>query len=118
MERVFLPLCERGDIPIPEVNVTVDGVPVDALWRDARVVVELDGNRGHRTRAQIEKDRRNDLRLRAAGYTVLRYTWDQVTEEPETGNVRVWPLAVLLRDEHLPFVGGPRDELEAPPSPD
>jgi len=83
MERVFLPLCERGDIPIPEVNVTVDGVLVDALWRDARVVVELDGNRGHRTRAQIEKDRRNDLRLRAAGYTVLRYTWDQVTEEPE-----------------------------------
>ena len=38
----------------------------------------------------------------------------QVTEEPETGNVRVWPLAVLLRDEHLPFVGGPRDEPEAP----
>jgi hypothetical protein len=39
----------------------------------------------------------------------------QVTEE-EDGNVRVWPLAVLLRDEHLPFVGGPREE-EAP-SPD
>jgi hypothetical protein len=33
----------------------------------------------------------------------------QVTEEPESGNVRVWPLAVFLRDEHLPFVGGPRD---------
>jgi hypothetical protein len=33
----------------------------------------------------------------------------QVTEEPESGNVRVWPLAVFLRDEHLPFVGGPRE---------
>ncbi len=41
----------------------------------------------------------------------------QVTEGPETGDVRVWPLAVLLRDEHLPFVGGPRDEPEAPPAP-
>jgi hypothetical protein len=40
----------------------------------------------------------------------------QVTEEPDTGNVRVWPLAVLLRDEHLPFVGGPREEPEAPPT--
>jgi hypothetical protein len=83
LERLFLPLCERGDIPIPEVNVTVADVLVDAVWRDARVVVELDGYRGHRTRAQIEKDRRNDLRLRAAGYTVLRYTWEQVTKEPD-----------------------------------
>jgi hypothetical protein len=83
LERVSLPLCERGLIPIPEVNVTVNGVLADAVWRDSRVVVMLDGNRGHRTRAQIEKDRRDDLRLRAAGYTVLRYTWDQITKEPD-----------------------------------
>jgi hypothetical protein len=83
LERVFLPLCERGDLPIPEVNVTVAGVLVDAVWRGARVVVELDGIRGHRTRAQIEKDRKNDLRLRAAGYTILRYTWAQITQEPD-----------------------------------
>jgi len=34
----------------------------------------------------------------------------RVTEEPGTGNVRVWPLAILLQDEHIPFVGGPREE--------
>jgi hypothetical protein len=39
----------------------------------------------------------------------------QVTEEPGTGNVRVWPLAILLQDEHLPFVGGPRED---PPRPE
>ena len=45
------------------------------------------------------------------------YVTHYLTEEPETGNVRVWPLAVLLRDEHLPFVGGPRDEPEEPDAP-
>lgn len=38
----------------------------------------------------------------------------QVTEVPDTGDVRVWPLAILLRDEHLPFVGGPREDAEPP----
>lgn len=43
----------------------------------------LDGNRAHRTRAQIEKDRRDDICLRAAGFIVLRYTWEQVTKAGE-----------------------------------
>lgn len=104
LERVFLPLCERGGIAIPEVNVTVAGVLVDAVWREARVIVELDGHRGHRTRAQIEKDRKNDLRLRAAGYTVLRYTWDQITQEPD----------LVLRD--LTLALSPPAPLAAPVS--
>ena len=81
LERAFLPLCERGQLSIPEINVTVNGVLADVVWRDARLVVMLDGNRAHRTRAQIEKDRRDDMRLRAAGFIVLRYTWEQITEE-------------------------------------
>jgi Protein of unknown function (DUF559) len=82
LERIFLPLCERGGIPIPETNVTVGGVLADVVWRQERVVVMLDGHRGHRTRAQIEKDRGDDLRIRAAGYVVLRYTWEQVNDCP------------------------------------
>jgi very-short-patch-repair endonuclease len=52
------------------------------LWRGPRVIVELDGHDAHDSRAQIERDRRRELRLRAAGFVVLRYTWDQVTREP------------------------------------
>ena len=81
LENAFLRLCERHRIPIPAVNVMVEGWLVDAVWVDRRVVVELDGNRGHRTPAQLERDHSRDLQLRAAGFTVVRYTWAQVTEQ-------------------------------------
>jgi predicted transcriptional regulator of viral defense system len=84
LEERFLALCEqRGDIPIPEVNVRVCGLTVDALWRRERLIVELDGHSGHSTVAAMERDRGRELTLRSAGYSVLRYTWWQVTQQPE-----------------------------------
>jgi very-short-patch-repair endonuclease len=84
LEERFLALCEqRGDIPIPEVNVRLCGLMVDALWRRERLIVELDGRSGHSTVAAMERDRGRELTLRSAGYSVLRYTWQQVTQQPE-----------------------------------
>lgn len=83
LERAFLHLCERGKLPIPEVNVKVEGHTVDALWRAQRVIVEVDGKPGHSSAAQMERDRDRDLRLRAAGYVVLRYSWKQVQSQPD-----------------------------------
>ena len=82
-ERRFLELCELGELPIPKFNVKVMGLTVDALWRDQKVIVELDGKRGHGTPAQISRDHARDLTLRAAGFTVLRYSWRQITREAE-----------------------------------
>lgn len=83
LERRFLALCESVGFPIPEVNVLVRGYLVDALWREQRVAVELDGYKGHRSPAQLERDHERDLVLRRAGYEVRRYTWLQVTRRPE-----------------------------------
>ena len=59
----------------------IEGWTVDALWRDERLVVEVDGYDNHHSPAQIERDRRKELELRLAGFVVLRYTWHQVHEE-------------------------------------
>jgi hypothetical protein len=83
LERLFLPLCESYGIPLPDINVYVEGILVDAVWRDQRLVVELDGRDNHSSWAQIQRDRSNELRLRAAGFRVIRYGWRQVEEEPE-----------------------------------
>ena len=83
LERAFRALCRRGHIPAYEVNHRVCGLTVDAFWPKLGVVVELDGVQGHATPAQVARDRRRDLKLRAAGYVVVRYSYDQVIYEPD-----------------------------------
>ena len=81
-EAEFLFLVEAAGLPIPEVNAYVEGLKVDALWRDAKLVVELDGHETHANPVANEEDRRRELILRRAAYRVIRYTWWQVTREP------------------------------------
>jgi very-short-patch-repair endonuclease len=82
LEDLLLDLCRRHRIPFPEVNVTVRGYTVDALWRQERVVVEVDGVAAHGTEGRRERDHERDLVLRASGYTVHRYDWRLVTRQP------------------------------------
>jgi very-short-patch-repair endonuclease len=82
LETAFLALCRAHNLPAPELNVTVEGHLVDMLWREQRVIVELDGAANHRHWGQIQRDRGRDLDLRAAGYIVLRYVWAQVIGQP------------------------------------
>ena len=93
-ERRLLTLIRKAGLPLPETNVRLAGLEVDALWRHQRLVVEIDGFAFHGDRRAFESDRRRDQRLRAAGYDVVRITWRQLTEEPER---IVALLAQLLR---------------------
>jgi hypothetical protein len=51
---------------------------VDGLHRDGRIVVEFDGPQ-HGREPQRSLDRDGDRRLRAMGFSVLRFRWDDVT---------------------------------------
>jgi predicted transcriptional regulator of viral defense system len=90
LEEEFVTLCRRIGLPTPERQAYIapdDGEPacrVDFLWRAARLVVETDGARYHRTRRAMERDSRRDQRLTLAGWRVVRVTWQQVTKEPAT----------------------------------
>lgn len=83
LERRFLLLCRRHRLPPPEVNVRVAGLLVDFAWPDRGLVVETDGYKFHRGRAAFEDDRARDLRLRQAGFDVIRLSYRQVLDGPE-----------------------------------
>jgi very-short-patch-repair endonuclease len=65
--------------------VTVDGrrYRIDFAYPDRMIAIEIDGlgHEARRTRQQ-HYDRQNDLA--AAGWTVLRFTWTDVTRRPRT----------------------------------
>jgi very-short-patch-repair endonuclease len=84
LERLFLRFCHRHRLPAPEVNARVDRYEVDFLWREQRVVVEADSFGHHGHRAAFESDRARDAHLQMLGYRVLRFTWRQIRETPET----------------------------------
>jgi very-short-patch-repair endonuclease len=82
LEELFLQLCRGCGLPAPAVNQRVARYEVDFVWPAEHVIVELDGFAAHGTRAAFERDRARDVELRLAGYTVLRFTYRQVTERP------------------------------------
>jgi very-short-patch-repair endonuclease len=83
LEERLLALCRRSSLPIPEVNAQVAGYEVDFVWRDAQLIVETDGWRGHGTRGAFERDRIRDAALTAADWRVVRLTQRRLEREPE-----------------------------------
>jgi hypothetical protein len=57
---------------------------VDFAWPEVRLCVELDGWAQHGTRAAFGQDRARDRALVRLGWMVLRYTWQDVTSDPES----------------------------------
>ncbi|MCH8613733.1 endonuclease domain-containing protein [Arsenicicoccus dermatophilus] len=88
METLTRLLLVRGGLPEPELNVPVtddDGVFLgygDLVWQQARVVVEYDGDQHRTDRAQWQHDHRRLRRMRAAGWTVIVLTYDDVRRTP------------------------------------
>jgi very-short-patch-repair endonuclease len=82
LERRFRSLLVRHAIELPERNQQVGPWTVDCLWRERRVVVELDG-RQHERPHQADCDDDRDLWLRRHGYVARRYGKRQIEQHPD-----------------------------------
>ena len=91
LEEALLQLCDDHGLPRPETNTRVEGIECDAVWRDARLIVEVDGYEFHRPRGVFVSDREKDVVLRLAGWTVLRFAYEHVTDRP------AWVAAAIRR---------------------
>jgi very-short-patch-repair endonuclease len=78
--------------PTPELQVWIGGYRVDTLFRDQRLILEVDGLEKY-TDEEWRREKRRALRLRALDYRVERVGWDDIVLRwPQT---RVWLRAAL-----------------------
>jgi very-short-patch-repair endonuclease len=82
LERTFLRLCRDHGIERPEVNTYIEGYLVDFVWRDRRLIVEVDGYKYHRAPSRFERDRERDVVLQTKGWRTRRFTWRQLELKP------------------------------------
>jgi very-short-patch-repair endonuclease len=92
LERTFLAFVKRYGLPQPETNAPVAGYVVDVLFREHRVIVELDGYRWHRSRAKFESDRDRDANTLAAGFSTVRVTDVRLNVTPDAEAERLWKI--------------------------
>jgi hypothetical protein len=87
LESRFIELSKRAGLCEPERQVDLgdeDGWigRVDFLFRGTRLIVEVDGAEFHDGLVDRRRDEARDGRLTAAGWTVLRFRWDDVVNRP------------------------------------
>jgi hypothetical protein len=80
-ESRMLALVRGAGLPEPRCNEALHAPDhgecyPDFYWPAYGLIVETDGWEAHRTLAAFRSDRAKDAALTAAGYKVLRFTWD------------------------------------------
>ena len=63
---------------------------VDLAYTDQHLLVEGDSQRWHGTPEAFQADRRRDNLAQIAGWTILRFTWEDITKRQEylVGTIR------------------------------
>jgi very-short-patch-repair endonuclease len=79
LEEAFLRLCDAQGLPRPETNARIEGMEVDFVWRERRLIVEVDGYAHHRSPTAFERDRERDVVLTTKGWQVMRFTHAHIT---------------------------------------
>jgi hypothetical protein len=87
LEDLFARRIAAWGLPRPELNATLvvggSNYSPDCLWRDRRLVVELDSARHHGTTPALTRDAIRERRLLLAGWRVIHVTWAQLRSPRE-----------------------------------
>ena len=61
----------------------VDGCEIDIAFPEDQIAIELDGWAWHSDVERFRRDRQRQNALVLAGWTILRFTWHDLTDRPK-----------------------------------
>ncbi|CAN5564743.1 type IV toxin-antitoxin system AbiEi family antitoxin domain-containing protein [soil metagenome] len=82
-ERILIQLLKNAGITGWKTNYPVGGYKVDVAFPGKKVAIETDGFAFHSDPDAFRKDRIRQNRITLLGWTVLRFTWQDLIEHPE-----------------------------------
>lgn len=88
LEKMYLGLLREAEVPLPEMQITAPWAErrrgrVDAMYPDARSIIELDGRRFHERSAAFEEDRLRDQLAVLEKFRTARFTYRQIKSDPD-----------------------------------
>jgi very-short-patch-repair endonuclease len=83
LETCFLRLCRTHELPRPRAQVRDGRKRPDFVWAGQRLVVEADSWLAHGTPRAFQADRTQSNALQVAGWTILRFTYADITRRPD-----------------------------------
>jgi very-short-patch-repair endonuclease len=97
LERHFLDLARKHDLPQPSMNFFIEGCELDAYWPGERFAVELDTYDYHGSPQAFEEDRTRQEHLKLVGIELVRITGTRLDREPTTVMKRLHHLLTQRR---------------------
>lgn len=88
-ERLVVDILTAASISGWTANHQVLGYLVDVAFPELRIAIEIDGFAFHSDAHAFRRDRKRQNDLVAEGWTVLRFTWHDVTEQPDDVLARI-----------------------------
>lgn len=86
LEELGLQVLRGGGIAEPILEYPAPWNPrkrIDVAWPTAQAGVEWDSASWHSSKQQLVNDRQRDRQAVLAGWVILRYTWHDLTEDPQ-----------------------------------
>jgi hypothetical protein len=88
LEGKMMRLCRRHGVPLPKCQFVIRKgkrfiARVDFAYPERKLSIEVDGYEKHSSPEAFQTDRSRQNDLVELGWTVLRFTWDDIVHRPE-----------------------------------
>lgn len=82
LEPRFARLAKQHQLPPPVFQHPVGRYRIDFAYPNLMIAIEVDGYRARSTRRRFQSDTDRQNHLTGLGWTVLRFTWNDVVRRP------------------------------------